>query len=527
MSDDTPEDEFTELVDPNITRMDAVGKAANGTTILMAKSAEGEPAGLFDPEFVRELVAKAEAEPAAQTPDAGTVTVTGRPESIAAVMRQMHQAAVMSAEVQKAAAEWSEYVAFAKAKYSADKMRALGAKGHAMSTGDGEYDYPIDDAEDLGRAIHAVGRGGADHDKIRAYIIRRARAMGMSDQIPDGWSSDGSPKQAAMAKADGSASDPGSPAWEAQDADTADGLVQAILALHPRVKALAQREGAEYGAGDMGDIGDVYDLQSACDWLMQAAKTIGGVAVAERAEAAAASVAKADAAPGPTPLPAAAAAPSPQESTVSDTQGGAAATTETTAAATDVAKGGETLTEAQLAELGRQFLAKAAKKAAKKAATQTTGAAPAPTDARVIPGTDTVQSPAEGADGVAKAAAQAAATALAEVMAPVAKQLAELAAKAEDQQARVEKAMAKPDDRRSPMLNGATGIPGLAPSHRGTGFQDRPEFEPVLKALAALPDGPEKEQAQTDVAVYAIAGRLGHSVEDIRAVDDVRTRFSR
>jgi len=47
----------------------------------------------------------------------------------------------------------------AKAKYNAAQLKALGAKGHAFKNPDGSYSYPIDDAEDLGKAISAVGRG--------------------------------------------------------------------------------------------------------------------------------------------------------------------------------------------------------------------------------------------------------------------------------------------------------------------------------------------------------------------------------
>jgi len=79
------------------------------------------------------------------------------------------------------------------AKYSADEMRQMASKGHAMKDGD-NVSYPIGDAEDLTNAIHAVGRGGADHDRIRKYIIGRAKAMGMSSKIPDNWNSDGSLK---------------------------------------------------------------------------------------------------------------------------------------------------------------------------------------------------------------------------------------------------------------------------------------------------------------------------------------------
>jgi hypothetical protein len=491
MSENPQQDEFTELVDADITRVDAVGKAANGTTILLAKSAEGEPVGLFAPEFVRDLVAKADA--GATPPTGERVTVSGSPDAIA---RMIHQAAAGQRVVK---ATQPEYVAFVKAKYSAEEKRDLASQGHAMRNSDGEPDYPIDDEEDLGKAIHAVGRGGADHDKIRRYVIRRAREMGKPDQIPDDWAADGSLKT-PVAKADGD-SEPGSPAWEAQDAESAEQVLASVLALRPRIEALAQREGTEVGAGHMEDLGDVIDLQGAQDCLTQAAKLLGGFAVSERAEAGA-SVTKAAEPPTPT---AASAAPSPQESTVTDTRAvEATAAAPASAPAETVAKSDGALTEAELAAIGRDYL----RKMAAEKATETSGATALAEDARVIPGTETVQAPAQAPEDVMKAAATQLATVFGEAIAPVAKQLGELAAQVGSQTGRVEKALAQPDDRRSPLLNGATGAPGLAPSHRGTGFQDRPEFEPVRKALDALPDGPQKEEAQREVAIAAIKGRF-------------------
>ena len=79
-----------------------------------------------------------------------------------------------------------------RAKYNADQMKAMMAKGQAMKNAAGEPSYPIADEEDLGNAIHAVGRGGSDHDAIRKHIISRAKAMGLSSRIPDNWNSDGS-----------------------------------------------------------------------------------------------------------------------------------------------------------------------------------------------------------------------------------------------------------------------------------------------------------------------------------------------
>ena len=73
------------------------------------------------------------------------------------------------------------------------------ARQYAASQGwampDGSYPIrPIDNhgRADLEAALHAVGRGSADHNAIRKYIIGRAKALGLSSHIPDNWNSDGS-----------------------------------------------------------------------------------------------------------------------------------------------------------------------------------------------------------------------------------------------------------------------------------------------------------------------------------------------
>lgn len=84
------------------------------------------------------------------------------------------------------AAEQARY--FAKYDQAArDKMAKSGA---ALPDGS----YPIGDEEDLRAAIRAVGRGSGSHDTIRAHIIKRAKALGKSDLLPDNWNSDGSLK---------------------------------------------------------------------------------------------------------------------------------------------------------------------------------------------------------------------------------------------------------------------------------------------------------------------------------------------
>lgn len=82
-----------------------------------------------------------------------------------------------------------------RAKYTDAEIEAMGRKGHAFKNPDGTYSYPIADEDDLTAAIKAVGRGNADHDAIRKYIIGRAKALGLSDLIPDDWNADGSLKE--------------------------------------------------------------------------------------------------------------------------------------------------------------------------------------------------------------------------------------------------------------------------------------------------------------------------------------------
>jgi hypothetical protein len=82
-----------------------------------------------------------------------------------------------------------------EAKYSADDMKSMVSKGQAMKNANGDPSYPIADVSDLKKAILAVGRGKANHDAIRRHIIKRAKALGAMDLIPDNWTSGGSSKE--------------------------------------------------------------------------------------------------------------------------------------------------------------------------------------------------------------------------------------------------------------------------------------------------------------------------------------------
>ncbi|GAA2732310.1 hypothetical protein [Streptomyces nogalater] len=92
-------DEFTELVDADIDRVDLVDKAANGLPFLMAKSAaDGGPAGLMAPDLVRDLIGKG-AEPADQVGE--TVTMTGTPGALAQLIQKAGGRLVPDAPITK------------------------------------------------------------------------------------------------------------------------------------------------------------------------------------------------------------------------------------------------------------------------------------------------------------------------------------------------------------------------------------------------------------------------------------------
>jgi hypothetical protein len=116
-------------------------------------------------------------------------------------------------------------------------------------------------------------------------------------------------------------------------------------------------------------------------------------------------------------------------------------------------------------------------------------------DSRVIPGTDTVQSPVH--KGAAEPAAETeVAAVLKEYLAPLAEQIAkaaDLAATVEVLKERVEKFGAMPNNTAIPAFNGATGAnAGLAPRDNGT----NDPLEPLKKALAEAQEANDAQAIQ-------------------------------
>lgn len=69
-----------------------------------------------------------------------------------------------------------------KRKFTTEQRRRMAEEGHAMPDGS----YPIGNKTDLMNAIRSWGRGGAD-PKVKEHIKRRARALGLSNMIPENW----------------------------------------------------------------------------------------------------------------------------------------------------------------------------------------------------------------------------------------------------------------------------------------------------------------------------------------------------
>lgn len=136
----------------------------------------------------------------------------------------------------------------AKADLSAGGRKKAAASGAAMSDGS----YPINTKSDLRKAIKAVGRGGADHNKIRKHVITRAKALGLEALVPDNWNSDGSLKTATK-------TDEHDGAVSAETVAKAEGILRDVRALAP---SLVKADGEE-AAGGSDESGDITGVEEA------------------------------------------------------------------------------------------------------------------------------------------------------------------------------------------------------------------------------------------------------------------------
>lgn len=88
-----------------------------------------------------------------------------------------------------------------RAKYDAEQLRKLLADGKAIKNANGDPSFPIDDTEDLRNAIRLVGMAKGDHDHVRTFITKRAKALGQSKEIPADWPTERSDEDAETPEA--------------------------------------------------------------------------------------------------------------------------------------------------------------------------------------------------------------------------------------------------------------------------------------------------------------------------------------
>jgi hypothetical protein len=229
------EDGFTELRDASVPRVDGVSAAANGTPWFFAKQAEDQR-GLFDADFVRELIEKTDAAAAAVEPQE-TVTMTGSPSAIAAMI---HAAAVRKAEPAPVEGESPGMTSKIPDNWAADGSLEKADVEKAMETDDG-----ID---------------GMDPTVILAEP---------DDEAP------------------GDPTDPGSPAWESIDAATARKWTAIAARLRAALMTLVDREVLESVSanGDEDDAYNAEDLSDAASAIDYTISVLAPFAVDEQAEA--------------------------------------------------------------------------------------------------------------------------------------------------------------------------------------------------------------------------------------------------
>lgn len=67
--------------------------------------------------------------------------------------------------------------------FSHTERKDLAKKGEAMPNGK----YPIRNSQDLHDAIRLVGRSSMPESEVKAWIKKRAKALGLTDELPDSW----------------------------------------------------------------------------------------------------------------------------------------------------------------------------------------------------------------------------------------------------------------------------------------------------------------------------------------------------
>lgn len=270
-----PDDEFTELVDADIPRVDLVDKAANGMRFLIAKRADSN-AGLFDPEFVRDLVAKAEAD---EQPQGDMVTMTGSPAAIARLIHGAPVRPVTKADMSTADVNDLPDSDFAYIEPGGTKDES------GRTTPRSLRHFPLNDEAHVRNALSRAPQSPFG-DKAMPRIRSAAKKLGievskMADDVLDAAEVLAEPEE----NLPGADTTPGSPAWEAVDAATARKWTSILARAKAAVELLAEREMLEAASGEGDDAEQAFALDDACCAIDYAIGVLAPFAVEEQAEA--------------------------------------------------------------------------------------------------------------------------------------------------------------------------------------------------------------------------------------------------
>ncbi|WP_136642496.1 hypothetical protein [Subtercola vilae] len=350
----------------------------------------------------------------------------------------------------------------------------------------------------------------------------------------------------AAAGAEGDVTDPGSPAWEAVDAATAWEQLDRLTDAKRAIEALSDREAQEGFSGDDDGFDNSWDLETAADLIDCAIGVVAPYAVGEQAES---EQPVEKAAPREVLEAFVKAGRSLSSSNESALRGAAAAIQNVLAslpAPVEVLKEEAPVDEVVKAKSDPQVLVydstgnvigsvdpEQLTTFANSASTEVPAeddapvddalpaddavpAEPAPEvsgvsdaaapDEAVIPGTSTIQSPVADPEDVTKALKLELSDVLKEALEPLAKQFAdnaELAEVVKGLQETVAKMGKQPDDRKSPLLYGASGVSGLA--DRDGQIDGLADFR---KAVEAAVTPVAKEAANKALAFASIKERF-------------------
>jgi hypothetical protein len=322
---DDAEEEFTALTGADFPRVDLVSRPANGAKGFFVMKQDAS-AGLMPADMVRDLIAKTSPEeaPVPRLAEAGEATlpngivIKGSPAAMAAFI---HAANVRKAEEPEPDAE-PEAPGVAKAEMSTGSVNDLDDDQFGYIEPGGKKDeqgkttprslrhFPLNDAPHVRNALSRAPQspfGDKAMPKIRAaakrFKIDVAKEAGVADQVTkdmmdaagdamalDDGTDGMDPAVPLAAPGDemeipGDPTDPGSPAWEAIDAATAQKWLSIAARLKNALCLLAEREMLEAASADPDDAENAWNLQDAACAVDFAIEQLAVFASGEQAEA--------------------------------------------------------------------------------------------------------------------------------------------------------------------------------------------------------------------------------------------------